>query len=140
MNQLLTLASKKITELKQRIRVLEAELKYGPTEVLDARRRIKELERQIGQMKAERDTPEVKDFLLGVVKEAEHQRARWGSAHDAGKTDADWYWLVGHLAAKALMLPDKRLHHLITTAAALMNWHLYTLGKTNMRPGIRTPP
>jgi hypothetical protein len=82
------------------------------------------------------NTPEVVDFAKGVQFEAVHQRARWGSDHDAGKTDADWFWLVGYLAGKALHKPEKRLHHLITAAAALANWHAYTLGKTNMRPGI----
>ena len=85
-------------------------------------------------------TPETQDFLAGVAFEAAHQRERWGSPHDEGKSDADWFWLVGYLAGKALHKPAKRLHHLITAAAALMNWHLYTLGKTDMRPGIGTPP
>ena len=35
--------------------------------------------------------------------------------------------------------PKKRLHHLVTAAAALANWHAHTLGKTNMRPGIAPP-
>jgi hypothetical protein len=87
----------------------------------------------------ERDTPEIIDFMKGVQIEAAHQRERWGTDHDGGKTDADWFWLVGYLVGKALHLPEKRLHHLITAAAALANWHLYTVGKTNMRPGIEPP-
>jgi len=87
-------------------------------------------------LKAELNTPEVVDFVKAVNLEAAHQRERWGSEHDSSKTDADWFWLVGYLVGKALHKPEKRLHHLITAGAALANWHLSTLGKTNMRPGI----
>lgn len=88
------------------------------------------------KMREQLDSPELQDFLAGVRLEAAHQRKRWGTDQDAGKTDADWFWLVGYLAGKAMHKPEKRLHHLITAAAALFNWHFYTLGKTNMRPGI----
>ena len=30
---------------------------------------------------------------------------RWGNDGDAGKTDADWFWLIGYLAGKALHNP-----------------------------------
>lgn len=87
------------------------------------------------------DTPQKNDFLRAVSTEAEHQRRRWGAEHDAGKTPADWFWLVGHLAGKALHAhaagdTAKAEHHVITTAAALANWHLAMFGKTDMRPGI----
>ena len=106
------------------------------------RRQVAALRAELAALKAQLNTPEIHDFLNGVHLEAAHQRERWGTPHDAGKADADWFWLVGYLAGKALhaLHPDKRLHHLITTAAALFNWHLYTLGKTNMRPGIAPPP
>jgi hypothetical protein len=70
------------------------------------------------------NTPEVDDFLAAVRNEALHQRERWGVEHDGGKTDAEWFWLVGYLAGKALHnVSGKRLHHIITAAAALLNWH-----------------
>lgn len=31
---------------------------------------------------------------------------------------------------------DKALHHTISSAASLANWHAAILGTTNMRPGI----
>ena len=91
------------------------------------------------------NTPEIMDFVKAVPLEAAHQRERWDSAHDAGKTPADWFWLVGYLAGKALHSQtsgniEKALHHVVTTAAALCNWHAAILGKTDMRPGIETPP
>lgn len=90
------------------------------------------------------NTPEIDDFLAGVKNEALYQRELWGIDHDAGKTDADWFWLVGHLASKALLKTDKSLHHIITTAAALLNWHAAKIGAHNaMRPGIgpdKQPP
>lgn len=90
------------------------------------------------------DVPETRDFVAGAEREAAHQRKRWPSEHDAGKAPADWFWLVGYLAGKALSAhiagnKEKALHHTISTAAALANWHAAILGKTNMRPGIDTP-
>lgn len=88
------------------------------------------------------NTPEIKDFMAAVEREALHQRLRWPSQHDAGKADADWLWLLGYLAGKALhaKTPEKALHHIITTAAACLNWHAAKLGThTQMRPGIEPP-
>jgi hypothetical protein len=115
------------------------------------------------QMEIERldgliNTPHIEDFLTAVRLEAAHQRERWGVEHDAGKTDVDWFWLIGYLAGKALnegkSAPDaintrtfpptsfvtKQLHHIITTAAACLNWHMQKRGDdTRMRPGIAPP-
>jgi len=95
------------------------------------------------------NVPEIHDFANGVVTEAMHQRARWGTDHDAGKTDADWFWLIGYLAGKALHNPagtgelqgeDLRLHRIVATAAACANWHAARSGTyTRMRPGIEGP-
>jgi hypothetical protein len=89
------------------------------------------------------NTPEITDFLEAVKNEALHQRERWGAENDEGKTDADWFWLIGYLAGKAIR-PDgtseKMLHHIITTAAACLNWHAAKIGAyASMRPGIATP-
>ena len=84
------------------------------------------------------NTPHTEDFIEAVKLEAEHQRLRWGSDHDAGKKDSDWFWLVAYLAGKAIHKPEKKLHHIVTTAAALMNWHAHaTDSDTRMRPGTR---
>jgi hypothetical protein len=86
------------------------------------------------------NTPHTAEFLRAVKLEAVHQRERWGSEHDTGKTDADWFWLIGYLAGKALHKPEKQVHHIITTAAALLNWHAAVTGvDTRMRPGIEEP-
>jgi hypothetical protein len=88
------------------------------------------------------NTPETADFMAGVPLEAAHQRERWGSDHDAGKTPFDWFWLVGYLAQKAASSAvagdtEKAKHHTISTAAALANWHAALSGAdTSMRPGI----
>jgi hypothetical protein len=89
--------------------------------------------------------PIIEDFLAGVKREAAYQREHWGSEHDAGKTPADWFWLLGYLAGKALASAiagdrDKALHHCISTAAVCLNWHAAIKGSdTRMRPGIMTP-
>lgn len=94
------------------------------------RTRIRELEQEI-------NTPEIVDFVKAVQLEAAHQRQRWGSEHDTGKTVADWYWLLGYLAGKALFNlmagnREKGLHHIITTAAACANWHLQETRRTEV--------
>lgn len=90
------------------------------------------------------NTPETKSFLDGVALEAIHQRERWGTEHDAGKTPFDWVFLIGHLATRAATNflagnHDKALHHAITTAAACANWWAAMQGKCDMRPGIEAP-
>ncbi|QXV72216.1 hypothetical protein Acf1_00019 [Acidovorax phage ACF1] len=100
-----------------------------------------ELRAEVDRLNAIINTPQADDFLRAVSTEAEHQRQRWPSEHDEGKAPADWFWLVGYLAGKALHAhaagnAEKAEHHIITTAAALANWHLAVFGKTNMRPGI----
>lgn len=88
------------------------------------------------------NTPELENFSKGVVTEAQHQRARWGATHDAGKTDLDWFWLIGYLSQKVVHAQsqgdrDKALHHCISTAAAMANWHSAISGAhTDMRPGL----
>ena len=101
----------------------------------------KQLENRVAELNAIINTPHADDFWKAVSIEAEHQRQRWGAEGDAGKTPADWFWLVGYLGGKALHAHaaeniEKAEHHIITTAAALANWHRHMFGKTAMRPGI----
>lgn len=119
------------------------------------RREVRRLREALRAIEEQINTPETREFVVAVVREAAHQRMRWGSEHDAGKTDADWFWLIGYLAGKALHNPieappadvvlteddarEKRLHRIITVAAAAANWHAAILGRTNMRPGIAPP-
>ena len=69
------------------------------------------------------NNPHVDDFVSAMVTEAAHQIERWPEGHDANKTPADWMWLLGYVVAKAVHVPGKRLHHIITTAAICLNWH-----------------
>ncbi len=97
---------------------------------------------ELERLRALVNTPELHDFSRAVVLEAAHQRERWGSDHDAGKAPEDWFWLLGYLGGKALAAhssgnTDKALHHTISSAAALANWHAAISGThTAMRPGI----
>jgi hypothetical protein len=76
------------------------------------------------------NSPQTGDFLESVRFEAAHQVLRWGAAHDARKTDAAWFWLIGYLGGKALHNPPKdgagplelKLHRIVTIAAAACNW------------------
>ncbi|HMI93940.1 MAG TPA: hypothetical protein VK509_21345 [Polyangiales bacterium] len=100
---------------------------------------------RVAELERERDTPHIADFLEAVKLEALHQRERWGSEHDAGKEPQDWFWLLGYLGGKALASAargdrEKALHHTISSAAVLLNWHQAMSGAdTRMRPGIEPP-
>ena len=102
---------------------------------------LEELQAEIRRLNAIINTPQSGDFLRAVSIEAEHQRQRWGSAHDAGKTNPDWNALIAYLLGKALTAMaigdrDKSEHHVITAAAVLKNWHAAVTGQDNaMRPG-----
>ncbi len=103
------------------------------------------VELQLAELRSVLDSPQTEDFLAAVRNEAGHQVARWGTKHDSGKAPTDWFWLLGYLSGKALhaaILGDraKALHHAISSAAVLMNWHRALSGApTNMRPGIDPP-
>jgi len=140
------------TALEQRIAELEEIIagRHGDScvhrSMFDAATAAKErAEREAERLSAMLNTPELHDFAKAVVLEAAHQRERWGSDHDAGKAPADWFWLVGYLAGKALAAhlagnADKALHHTVSAAAALANWHAAIDGShTQMRPGIAPP-
>lgn len=98
-----------------------------------------ELERLRGLI----NSPEIHDFVAAVQREAIHQRERWGSEHDEGKSPEDWLWLIAYLSTKATQASrykdtEKYLHHIVTCAAACLNWHANATGKdTGMRPGVR---
>jgi hypothetical protein len=99
---------------------------------------------EVESLKTALNTPEIHEFSKAIVSEAQHQRHRWSSDHDAGKEPQDWFWLLGYLAGKALKAhisgdQDKALHHTISTAAACANWHAAILGHADMRPGIMPP-
>lgn len=83
---------------------------------------------EVTRLKTLINTPELADFDKGVPLECAHQIERWGQAHDRSKSAENWYWLVGYLAGKALRASikgerEKALHHTISSAAALRNWH-----------------
>lgn len=93
------------------------------------------------RLKALLNQPETMRFLEGTRLEVAHQVERWGTVHDRAKEPADWYWLVGYLAGKALRSHidgdhDKARHHCISSAAVLANWHTHiALGGGQFTPG-----
>ncbi|MGH9462241.1 MAG: hypothetical protein ACRD1X_13545 [Vicinamibacteria bacterium] len=86
---------------------------------VDVRELVDEVRRQTDLI----NTPKLDEFLEAVRVESAHQRERWGEEHDEKKTPEDWYWTLGYLSGKALRSEgEKRLHHVITSAALLFNW------------------
>lgn len=87
------------------------------------------------------DGPATADWLDEVSREAAHQVARWGKAHDAAKSPEDFFWLLGYLAGKALASAragdtEKALHHTISSGAVLLNWHARLRGEASLfQPG-----
>jgi hypothetical protein len=119
----------------------ENELGAWKQRAQSAEQRAAEADAEVSRLSGLLNSPELHDFSRGVELEAAHQRERWGNEHDAGKTAADWFWLVGYLAGKALHSQtagnlDKARHHTISTAAELANWHGAIEDTHNMRPGI----
>lgn len=110
-----------------------------------ARAELAEARAEVARLSGLVNSPELHDFAKAVALEAAHQRERWGTEHDEGKAPEDWFWLLGYLAGKALHAAkagdrDKALHHTISSAAALANWHAHITGvSTEMRPGIEPP-
>lgn len=111
----------------------------------DAADALERTDRERARLDALLNTPEFHDFIKAVPLEAAHQVERWGTDHDAGKTCLDWFWLIGYLAQRVVEYDkagnrDKALHHCVTTAAALLNWHSALEHQYNgkpypMRPG-----
>jgi len=107
--------------------------------------RADRLEAENAELRALLDTPHTADWFEGVKLEAGHQIKRWSADHDAGKTPADWFWLIGYLAQKAMTAQmggddEKARHHTISTGAAMLNWFRAIVGdSTAMRPGIEAP-
>lgn len=86
------------------------------------------------------NTPRTDDWIEAVKLEAAHQVERWGVEDRAGKGAADWFWLLGYLSGKALASfikgdAEKGLHHIVSSAAVLLNWHRNVTGEiTSFRP------
>lgn len=110
----------------------------GLAAVTRMRERIEELDQLI-------NTPQTADFIEAIKLEAAHQQLRWGTRDDAGKQPTDWFWLLGYLSGKAVTAfacgdRSKGLHHIISSAAALLNWHRHATGEiSSKRPGIDQP-
>jgi hypothetical protein len=103
-------------------------------------RTIEVIERQLDLI-AERAPGDFLDKRPVVQSLGAHKRRLEQALEDAPQAPADWFWLVGYLAGKALHAHaagnvEKAEHHIITTAAALDNWHLHLFGRTSMRPGV----
>lgn len=109
---------------------------------LALQQRLTVQDQRVDELEGLLDTPHTADWFEGVKLEAGHQMKRWGTENDAGKTPADWFWLVGYLAQKAMtaqMVGDekKARHHTISTGAAMLNWFRAIVGDSKeMRPGI----
>lgn len=104
-----------------------------------------ELESELEGLKSKINSAEINDFIEGVRMEALYQRQKFGTNHDLGKSPEEWLWLIGFLATKATQAnrygdKEKYLHHIISSAAACLNWHANATGKNKeMKPGAPDP-
>lgn len=108
-----------------------------PIELAELRQKAKRLE----ELESLVNQPELLLFLEGTRREVAHQVQRWGTVHDRAKAPADWFWLLGYLAGKALKAQidgddGKAMHHCISSAAVLANWHTAIVWRSSaMTPG-----
>lgn len=73
------------------------------------------------------NNPHTDHFMDAVRTEAAHQREIGRDIDDVRKTAGEWFWTLGWLASKAVHSEgEKRLHHIITSAAMCLNWHRHT--------------
>ena len=89
---------------------------------------IQALREEVARLRKILNTPLYDDFLEAVKAEGAHQQWYWGDEHDEQKTPQEWFWTLGWLAGKATQAHgvgdrEKALHHTISSAALLMNWH-----------------
>lgn len=114
-----------------------------------ATRELERVRAELDQVVADRDRlraligrPYIGAWADEVIVEAAHQVARWGAEHDAGKEPADWFWLIGYLAGKALQAviagdASTAHHHTVSTGAVLAQWAAAISGVERvMRPGL----
>ena len=117
-------------------------LPIGHLQGLNTLQVVNQLQAEIERLNGLINTPQTEDFLNAVRLEAAHQQERWRSNQDTGKTPLDWFWLLGYLGGKAVNAfnegnPQKGMHHIISTSAAMLNWFRQVKGKTDgMRPGF----
>jgi hypothetical protein len=123
-------------------RIIDEALATQAKSSADATNRVLvEAETEVRRLRGLINHPEIEAFLRAVHIEAVHQVVRWGTSHDRAKRPADWFWLIGYLAGKALHAAvagnvEKAKHHCISTAAALYNWHCAISGAdVRMCPG-----
>ena len=80
--------------------------------------------------------PVTDEFWAGVRAELEYQDGYWGPEHDADHDPEDWHWILATLSAKIVRAQadgdtEKALHHTISSAALLHQWHAHiSSGKT----------
>lgn len=100
-----------------------------PTTLPTALIRIDSQAAEIARLNDLINNPHTDDFLEAVRLEAAHQQERWALGHDDEKSAADWFWLVGFLAGKAIrpLEENKMLHRIITVGAVALNWHRWAV-------------
>ena len=89
---------------------------------------IEQLKLKLKNLNERLDNPQINDFMESVKFEAAHQVDRWPKDHDLKKDPEAWLWLLCYLSTKAVQAykyndREKHLHHIITCAAACLNWH-----------------
>lgn len=96
---------------------------YGDTpRVVAVEDELIEVKKENEKLKSLINNPQTEDFIESVKTEAAHQCIRWD---DKDKTDGDWFWTLGFLAAKTVHKTEGRKlkHWIISCAALCLNWH-----------------
>ena len=130
---------------ERRLNELCEQLDQEPTE---AARQLREVRAAVNALVEERDrlkalmsNSQTERFLEATRTEIAHQLQHWSAIHDRAKEPQAWFWLTRYLADRALRAHNDgalalALHHTISSAAALANWHAaISMADARMPPG-----
>ena len=105
---------------------------WAVSEFEELRHEVSEQAGEIERLTTLINTPHTTDFMEAVRIEVAHQMERWPDGHDANKTPDDWMWTLAYLSTKATQAErygdhEKYLHHIVTSAALICNWHCHAI-------------
>ncbi len=118
-------AERRLNELCEQ---LDQEPAEAARQLREARATLNALVMERDRLKTLMNNSQAERFLEATRAEIAHQLQHWSAIHDRAKEPQDWFWLTRYLADKALRAHNDgalalALHHTISSAAALANWH-----------------
>lgn len=130
-------AERRLNELCEQ---LDQEPAEAARQLREARAAVNALVEERDRLKALISNSQAERFLEATRAEIAHQLQHWSAIHDRAREPQAWFWLTRYLADRALRAHNDgalalALHHTISSAAALANWHAaISMADTRMPP------